>query len=66
MAKQCWGSGSASGFRTFLPDLDPEASPPDPDLDPNPAMVMDVYQAIISEKMFFTNLKKNCHDLDTM
>jgi hypothetical protein len=47
-----------------LPDLDPESSPPDPDL--NAALVMYIQQVIVSKKTFLTNFLKNCHDLDTM
>ncbi len=31
------------------------SSPPDPDLDPDPALVMYIYQVIVSKKMFITN-----------
>ncbi len=42
-------------IRTFL--TDPESSPPDPepDLVPDPALVMYIYQVIVSKKMFLTS-----------
>jgi hypothetical protein len=50
--------GDQVGFRTFLPDPDPESSPlgPDPDLDP--ALVKTIYQVIVFKTMFFTNFLK--------
>ncbi len=45
--------GFRSGIRAFLPD-------------PNLALVMYIYQVIVSKKMFLTNFLKNCHDVDTM
>ncbi len=36
------------------------------DLDQDPALVMYIYQVIVSKKMFLTNFLKNCHDLDTL
>jgi hypothetical protein len=55
-------TNSVLEIRTFLPD--PESSPPDPD--PDLALVMYIYQVIVSEMMVWTNFWKNCHDLDTL
>ncbi len=37
---------------------------PVPDLDP--ALVMYMYQVIVSKKMFLTDFLKTCHDLNTL
>ncbi len=53
------GNPVGSGPFCRIRDPDPEYLP----LDPDPALVMYIYQVIVSKKMFLTNFLKICHDI---